>query len=185
MKIVVGLGNPGFTYRRTRHNLGFRVAAALARQRGIGFRRGRFRCTRGEGQIGSERVVIVRPQTFMNLSGACVAPLLRHLDCPPADMLVVCDDVSLELGRMRLRRGGSAGGHKGLNSIIHHVKSEAFPRLRLGIGRPGEEMDMTSFVLRPFRRGERPLVDEMVDRAVQAIETWIYYGVEEAMNRHN
>jgi PTH1 family peptidyl-tRNA hydrolase len=185
MKIVVGLGNPGFTYRRTRHNLGFRVAAALARQRGIRFRRGRFRCTLGEGRIGRERVLLVRPQTFMNLSGTCVAPVLRNFDCGLADMLVVCDDVSLELGKMRLRRGGSAGGHKGLSSIIQHVKSQAFPRLRLGIGRPGEEMDMTSFVLRPFRRSEGPLVNEMVDRAVQAIETWIYYGVEEAMNRHN
>lgn len=185
VKIAVGLGNPGITYRRTRHNIGYLVLNALARQRDIRIRRGRFRCSQGEGEIGKEQVVLARPLTFMNESGACVAGLVRHFDCALGDLLVVCDDVNLDLGKMRLRRAGSAGGHKGLISIIQHLHSEEFPRLRIGINRPPEGMDMMSYVLGPFRRGEWPAVNETIARAVQAVETWVYYGIEEAMNRFN
>lgn len=185
MKIIVGLGNPGLTYRRTRHNVGYMVANALARQRGIRFRRGRLKCSQGEGEIGNERVLLVKPQTFMNASGACVGAVARYFDCALSDLLVICDDVNLDLGKIRLRRAGSAGGHNGLISIIQHLHSEEFPRLRLGIGRPPEGMDMTSYVLGVFRRSEWPTVSETLERAVQAVETWIYHGIEEAMNRFN
>ncbi len=185
MKIVVGLGNPGFSYRRTRHNLGFMVLSALARRRGLRFRRGRHRSSQAEGTIGKEKVLLVRPLTFMNLSGETVAAVVERRRCALDDLLVVCDDVSLDLGRLRLRRAGSAGGHKGLQSIIHRLHSEAFPRLRLGIGAPPEGVDMMSYVLSVFRRGEWPAVHEVVDRAVQAVETWVYHGVDEAMNRFN
>jgi len=185
MKIIVGLGNPGFSYRRTRHNLGFMVARALAEHRGLRFRRGKFRSSCAEGLIGKERVALVRPMTFMNNSGIAVAGNARHYDCAPEDMLVVCDDVDLDLGRLRLRRSGSAGGHRGLRSIIKHLGTEEFPRLRLGIGRPDSDVDMMSYVLGVFRRGEWPIVHTTIDRAVQAIETWVYYGADEAMNRFN
>jgi PTH1 family peptidyl-tRNA hydrolase len=185
MKIIVGLGNPGLGYRRTRHNLGFVVVGALARARGMSFRRGRFRCTQAQGEIGKEQVLLVRPQTFMNLSGACVGPLVRRAACHLDDLLVICDDVNLELGKLRLRRRGSAGGHQGLASIIQHLGSEEFPRLRLGAGEPPEGMDMTSYVLGTFRRAERLAVEELVTQAVQVAETWVYHGVEEAMNRFN
>jgi len=185
MKIIVGLGNPGLRYRRSRHNFGFMVVSALARQRRLGFRRGRHQCTRAEGEIGKERILLVRPQTYMNLSGRCVAPVLRRAGCSREDLMVVCDDVNLDLGRLRLRRGGSAGGHKGLDSIINHLGSRDFPRLRLGIGAPPEWMGMMDYVLSPFPRGERPVVDRMVELAVQALETWVYHGIEEAMNRFN
>jgi len=185
MKIIVGLGNPGFTYRRTRHNLGFMVVNLVAEQRGIRFHRGRWKCSVGEGAVGKEEVVLVRPLTFMNLSGACVAEVVKHYECPLSDLLIVCDDVNLDLGKIRVRRSGSAGGHKGLGSIIRCLHRQDFARLRLGLGQLPEGMDMMSYVLSPFRRGERPAVREMVDRAAQAVETWIYYGVEEAMNRFN
>jgi len=185
VKVIVGLGNPGLTYRKTRHNLGHMVVGRLARERGIGFRRGRFECTQGEGTIGEERVLLVRPQTFMNRSGACVAPLMRHLGLPPSDLLVICDDVNLELGRLRLRRSGSAGGHKGLGSIIQRLGSDEFARLRLGVGRPPGDPDLVDHVLSSFRRSEWPLVEELLARAAQAAETWVCHGAEEAMNRFN
>jgi len=185
MKIIVGLGNPGLTYRRTRHNIGYLVVNLLARQRQVRLRRGRFQCSQGEGAIGKEKVLLVRPLTFMNASGLCVAGLVRYFDCPLSELLVICDDVNLDLGRIRLRRSGSAGGHKGLTSIIQHLHSEEFARLRIGIGHRPEGMDMMSYVLGVFRRGERPQVNEVVERATQAVETWVYHGVEEAMNRFN
>jgi len=185
MKIIVGLGNPGLTYRRTRHNIGYLVVNLLAQQRQVRLRRGRLQCSQGEGAIGKEKVLLVRPLTFMNASGLCVAGLVRYFDCCLSELLVICDDVNLDLGRIRLRRSGSAGGHKGLTSIIQHLHSEEFARLRIGIGHRPEGMDMMSYVLGVFRRGERPQVNEVVERAIQAVETWVYHGVEEAMNRFN
>ena len=185
MKIIVGLGNPGFSYRRTRHNFGFMAVRALAERRGMRFRRARQRSTQAEGRIGKEKVVLVRPMTFMNLSGEAVAGVVKYFDCALEDLLVVCDDVSLDLGRMRLRRSGSAGGHKGLTSIIRHLHSQDFARLRLGVGAPPEGMDMMSYVLGVFRRGEWPVVHEVVERAAQTVETWVYHGSDEAMNRFN
>jgi len=185
MKLIVGLGNPGITYRRTRHNIGYLVVNALAELRGLRFHRSRLRCTLGEGNIGREEVVLARPLTYMNLSGVCVAGLVSHYGCALSDLLVICDDVNLDLGRLRLRRGGSAGGHNGLTSIIRHLHSQEFPRLRIGIGRPPETVDMMSYVLSGFRRAEWPAVHDAVDGAVQAVETWAYYGINEAMNRFN
>lgn len=185
MKIIVGLGNPGIAYRRTRHNFGFLVVQALAEQRKLRFHRARHRSSQAEGEIGKEPVVLVRPMAFMNLSGVSVAGVARARNCQPEDILVICDDVNLDLGRLRLRRAGSAGGHNGLKSIIEHLRSEQFPRLRLGVGQPPPGLDMMSYVLDSFRRDEWPLVHETVARAVQAVETWTYYGLDEAMNRFN
>jgi PTH1 family peptidyl-tRNA hydrolase len=185
MKVIVGLGNPGFGYRRTRHNIGYMVVNALAEARGIRIRRGRYQCMWGEGEVRKERVTLVRPITFMNSSGVCVAGVVNQLDCPLSDLLVICDDVNLDLGKIRLRRAGSAGGHNGLMSIIKHIHSEEFPRLRIGVGQPPEGLDMMSYVLGAFRRGEWPVVNETIERSVQAVETWVCHGVEEAMNRFN
>ena len=185
MKIIVGLGNPGFSYRSTRHNLGFMVVQALAEQRGMRFRRDRRRSTQAHGSIGKEEVVLVRPMTFMNLSGLAVAGAVKQHGASPEDLLVVCDDVNLDLGRMRLRRSGTAGGHNGLKSIIGHLHSEQFARLRLGVGQPPPGMEMMTYVLGSFRRGDWPAVHEVIARAVQAAETWVYHGTDEAMNRFN
>ncbi len=172
-------------YRRTRHNFGFMALRALAELRGTRFRRWRFGSSVAHSRIGKEEVVLLRPLTFMNLTGEVVEPAVKHHGCQPADLLVVCDDVDLDLGRIRLRRSGSAGGHKGLQSIIHHLHSQDFPRLRLGIGRPPEGTDMMSYVLSVFRRNEWPTVRQVAQRAAEAMETWVYHGIDEAMNRHN
>ncbi len=185
VKIIVGLGNPGLKYRRTRHNLGFMALGTLAGLRGMRFRRARFRSSQARGRIGGEEVVLVRPMTFMNLSGETVARVVKHLSCQLQDLLVICDDVDLGLGRMRLRRSGSAGGHKGLQSIIDRLHSEQFPRLRLGIGAPPDDTDTVEYVLHPFGRGEQPVVQDLLARAAQAAETWVYHGIDEAMNRFN
>jgi PTH1 family peptidyl-tRNA hydrolase len=185
VKLIVGLGNPGLKYRRTRHNLGFMVVEALAEQRGLRFRRGKFRGMEAAGQIGKEQVLLVKPLTYMNASGECVGGLVRYYQCDLQEVLVIFDDIALDLGKLRLRRGGSAGGHNGVESILKHLHSEEFPRLRLGVGKPPEWMDMMSYVLSPFPRGEAKLVRETVDRATLAIETWLYHGIDEAMNRFN
>ena len=185
MKIIVGLGNPGLAHRRNRHNFGFMVVQALAEQRGMRFRRGRHRSSQALGEIGKEEVLLVRPMTFMNVSGAAVAGVVRQHGCPLEELLVVCDDAALELGRMRLRRSGSAGGHNGLKSIIEQLHSDQFARLRLGVGQPPDGMEMMDYVLGVFRRNEWPTVHEVIARAVQAIETWVYHGADEAMNRFN
>jgi len=185
MKIIVGLGNPGLSYRRTRHNLGFMVLDALAAARDFRFRRAAGRSSRAEGAIGKQKTILVKPMTFMNLSGEAVGAALRYYDCPLEDLLVICDDVNLDLGRMRLRRSGSDGGHNGLKSVIQHLHSQDFARLRLGVGAPPEHMDMMAYVLSSFRRNEWPTVRETIDRSVQAVETWVYHGANEAMNRFN
>jgi len=185
MKLIVGLGNPGIAYRRTRHNLGFMVVQALAEQRRMRFRRAPHRSSQAQGKIGKEKVVLVRPMTFMNVSGLAVGGALKDHRAFLEDLLVVCDDVNLDLGRTRLRRSGTAGGHNGLKSVIEHLHSEGFARLRLGVGQPPEGVDMMDYVLSLFRRGEWPMVHEMIARAVQAVETWAYHGLDEAMNRFN
>jgi PTH1 family peptidyl-tRNA hydrolase len=185
MKIIVGLGNPGLRYRRTRHNLGFMAVTQLLHQRGLRLRRGRFRGSQAEAQIGKEPVLFLLPHTYMNLSGHAVSAALHHANCPLHDLLVVCDDINLDLGRLRLRRQGSPGGHKGLESITQLLHSQAFPRLRLGIGPLPPDLDLITYVLSPFPRRDWPLVRDMLDRAAQALETWIYHGLEEAMNRFN
>jgi PTH1 family peptidyl-tRNA hydrolase len=185
MKIILGLGNPGLSYRRTRHNLGFMVLDALAEARDFRFRRAAGRSSRAEGSIGKEKAVLVKPMTFMNLSGEAVAAAVRYYDCPLEDLLVICDDVNLDLGRMRLRRSGRDGGHNGLKSVIQHLHSQDFARLRIGVGAAPDHMDMMAYVLSPFRRSEWPTVHETIARAVQAVETWAYHGVDEAMNRFN
>lgn len=185
MKVIVGLGNPGFSYRRTRHNLGFMVVQGLAGRRRMRFRRGRFRSSQARGRIGKEEVLLVRPMTFMNRSGISVGGVVRECGCSLEDVLVICDDVNLDLGKLRLRRDGSAGGHKGLESIVEHLSSQAFPRLRIGVGAPTEGEDMVSYVLRGFRRSEMSVVRDAIERAVLAAETWVYHGIEEAMNRYN
>ncbi len=185
MKLIVGLGNPGISYRRTRHNLGFMVVQSLAEQREMRFRRSQHHTSQARGIMGKEDVLLVRPMTFMNASGTAIAAALKQYGCSLDDMLVVCDDVNLELGRIRLRRSGSAGGHNGLKSVIDRLHTDQFARLRLGVGQPPEGMDMMTYVLGVFRRNEWPTVHEVVAHAIQAVETWVYHGADEAMNRFN
>jgi peptidyl-tRNA hydrolase, PTH1 family len=186
MKVICGLGNPSERYRATRHNVGFRVVDLLADRWG---QTGAGRVKEGSARLEVRlpdpigQVMLVKPMRFMNLSGGALKAALRQTDADPAtDLLVVTDDVDLSLGRIRLRRSGSAGGHNGLRDIIAALGTDEFSRLRVGIGRSGETVD---HVLATFKPGERTLATEAVALAADAAERWLRDGIEAAMNEFN
>ena len=189
VKVVAGLGNPGERYRLTRHNVGFRVVDLLADRWGLtGAGRVRDGAARLEVQLSDpdERVLLVKPMKYMNLSGGPVKAALRQTGADPAeDLLVVTDDVDLPLGRLRLRREGSAGGHNGLRDIIASLGSNEFNRLRVGIGRPGSSRVTVNHVLATFKPAERELATEAIAAAADAVEMWLRDGIEAAMNEFN
>ncbi len=185
-KLIVGLGNPGEGYACHRHNIGFRVVDALARAHRLSFSRQKgFQARVAEGRIEGQRAILAKPQTFMNLSGRAVGRLVRARGIQFDRLLVVYDDLDLPLGRLRLRPEGGAGGHKGMRSITDTLGSQAFPRLRVGIDRPPGQMDPADYVLRPFREEEMPLVAQVVERAVTAVECWLAKGLVAAMDEYN
>lgn len=185
MKIVVGLGNPGDKYEGTRHNVGFDVLAELSRRGGAVKPRARFEALVTEVPCGTEKLLLVAPQTFMNLSGRSVQQFIRFYQAPLADVLVVCDDLNLKVGQLRLRLSGSAGGQKGLQSILTCLGDEAVPRLRLGIGRPPANFDAADYVLSRFRKDELEVMDSAISRAALAVEVWVRDGISVAMNQFN
>lgn len=184
-KLIVGLGNPGKDYERTRHNIGFLVVDEFARRSNISVTRRDFRALSGDGRVGESRVFLLKPQTFMNLSGESVGSFLRQKPLALSDIMVVTDDIALPLAKLRLRASGSAGGHNGLKSLIAHLHSAEFPRLRFGVGAPRDASVQIDYVLGTFSRGEMKEVEEGVDRAVVALETWLSDGIEPAMNKFN
>ncbi|MHC4600041.1 MAG: aminoacyl-tRNA hydrolase [Planctomycetota bacterium] len=183
MKLVAGLGNPGARYARTRHNLGFRVADRLAERASVAFGPDRAEAWTARLRWGEEAVIVVKPQTFMNLSGGAVEPLARWYRIEPDSILVVCDDLDLPQGRIRIRRGGGDGGHRGLASVLNALGTEAVPRLRIGIERSA--MDPEAWVLAPMEGEEMAFFDDAVESAADAVETWATDGIETSMNRFN
>ncbi len=182
--LIVGLGNPGPEYSGSRHNVGFQCVRWLARKHGLSFDGSRAHARIAQGVILGKRVVLARPQTFMNLSGQAVHGLQQWLRVTPADLLVIHDDLDLPLGRLRLRPGGSAGGHRGIRSIIDCLGTQEFARLRVGIGRP-EGNDAVDYVLGDFNAAERQVMAETYARAAEAVECILAEGLEAAMNRFN
>ncbi len=185
MKIIVGLGNPGPRYRNSRHNLGFAVLDTLAETLGTLFSKEKHKGLLAQATYKGQKLLLVKPQTYMNRSGDCIAAVARNKIHDPADLLVAVDDINLPLGRLRLREGGSAGGHNGLKSTIERIGSDAFHRLRIGIGDERQSADLSDHVLRKFLPEERPLVAEMVTKSVEAAQCWIAHGIERAMNEFN
>ncbi len=184
LKLVVGLGNPGSKYQGTRHNIGFELVDRLARGgRGATFTH-KFDGQVSETDIDFHRVLLLKPETFMNQSGRSVGQAVRFFKLQPHEILVVCDDLSLPVGTMRLRSSGSDGGQKGLRDIASHLGTEKYPRLRIGIGDPGE-IDASDFVLSRFRNPERAVIDDTLILASQAVAVWVTQGIEVAMNRFN
>ena len=183
--VVVGLGNPGAGYDGTRHNLGFLVVDELSRRHGIAVTRSKFSALWGQGRLGGEQVVLVKPQTYMNLSGDAVQPLARFFQAPPARVLVVCDDFSIDLGALRLRAKGSDGGHNGLKSLIARLGTQEFPRLRMGMGPLPPHFDVADFVLSRFARADHEAVQQLVQRAADAVECFAEHGLDTTMNRFN
>lgn len=183
--LIVGLGNPGREYAANRHNVGFRCVEHLAVAHGMAFNKRQKRARVALGAIGEWRVILAQPQTFMNESGRAVAPLARFYRVPLEHLLVVYDDLDLPPGTVRLRPEGGSGGHKGIRSITEHLGSQEFVRLRIGIGRPPGRMDPAAYVLQDFSAEEEPLLEETLERAVAAIETWLREGIQVAMDRYN
>lgn len=184
IKVVVGLGNPGSKYEDTRHNIGFDVIDRLALcQSGTKFSR-KFDAEIAEIELDFQRVMLVKPMTFMNLSGKSVGQIVQFYKIALVDLIVICDDLSLPLGKLRIRAGGSAGGQNGLKDIARALGTDQYPRVRLGIGDRGI-VDAADYVLAKFRPSERPAVDSGILSAMQAISVWVNQGIEPAMNRFN
>lgn len=185
MKIIAGLGNPGDRYLFTRHNLGFMVADRLALTHNLSFRRKKFDALFAEGSLSGVPVILLKPQTFMNLSGAAVGPLVRFLKADPSDLVVVHDDLDLPFGTLRIKDGGGDGGHKGLQSVIEALGTDAFLRLRLGIGKPAAKELVEAYVLEPFGKDEMDELPALLERACSALMEILTAGARPAMNKFN
>ena len=188
MKVIAGLGNPGAEYANTPHSIGFEVVDALACAIGATWKSSSsFNGELAAGMLGGVKVMLVKPTTFMNLSGNCVAPVLKYHNAKVAeDLLVVSDDIDLPVGKMRIRKGGSAGGHNGLRSVIERTGSQDFLRLRVGVGRDARNRaNVVGHVLGKFSPDDRKVMDEVVVEAVKAVEAIELNGTEIAMNRYN
>lgn len=184
--LIVGLGNPGAEYEKTRHNCGFRAIDRLAEKLGCRMDRAKFQGLYGQTQYGGRKLFLLKPQTFMNLSGRSVLPLSAYFQIPPQRIIVLFDDISLEPGRLRVRKDGSAGGHNGIKSIIAELGSEAFPRVKIGVGaKPHPDYDLAAWVLSTFSASEEKALDPALDRAGEAALCIIDHGVPEAANRFN
>lgn len=182
--LIVGLGNPGKKYRDHRHNIGFMAIDALAKSYNTTLSQVKNKAIIGTIRVGEHKLVLAKPQTFMNASGDSVGPLAKFYKLEPEQVLVIYDELDLPFGTVRIREKGSAGGHNGMKSIINHVGKE-FPRIRLGIGRPPGRMPVTSYVLQDFGKTEQTAVQDMLDRTVRAIETYAQENITLAMSKYN
>jgi len=184
--LIVCLGNPGARYEGTRHNAGFMTADALAKKLNLSVNRARFHALTGKGEIGGESVLLMKPQTYMNLSGKAAAEAAKFYKIPPERVIVVSDETALPIGKLRVRSKGSAGGHNGLKSIIACLGSDQFPRVRLGVGAPPhEDYDMADWVLSAFKNQDAEDIAQAAERAAEAVMSYITDGPERTMNKFN
>ena len=183
--VIAGLGNPGRKYEDTRHNIGFRAIDYLSVKYGIGVNRLKHKALIGDGIINGERVMLVKPQTFMNLSGESISEIVEWYKLPVKNLIVIYDDVDLPVGTIRIRPKGSSGTHNGMKSVIYHLQSDEFPRIRIGIGNAPEEWDLADYVLGKFSPEEVGIIAKSVERAAEAAAVAIQSGIETAMNLYN
>lgn len=186
MYIIAGLGNPGRDYVGTRHNIGFETIDAIAAKYDISVKKGKFNAIYGEGYISGEKVVLVKPQTYMNLSGESIREFKAWYKTENSQIIIIYDDVSLPVGKMRIRSKGSAGGHNGVKSIIYHLQTETFPRIKIGVGQPQhEDYDLADYVLGRFSADEVKALVPIAIKAAEAVETIISKGCDRAMSLYN
>ena len=184
--LVVGLGNPGDQYENTRHNAGFQVIDALADRGNFPVQRLKFHALTNTATVGGQGVLVMKPVTYMNLSGQAVGEAARFYKISPDHVLVISDDVDLPLGKLRIRKGGSAGGHNGLKNIIQHLGTDQFPRLKVGVGgKPHPDYDMADWVLGKLQGEDKKIMDDAAVRAAQAVECLLSQGIDRAMNQFN
>ncbi len=183
--LIVGLGNPGARYEKTRHNVGYMCVEKLAARHGLTFSKTEHKAITASGKIGDKKVILAKPLTFMNLSGDSVVPLANFYKIDPAEILVACDDMDIPFGTLRIRKSGSSGGQNGLKHIMERMGTQAINRIRIGIGRPPGRMNPADYVLTPFKSDEETEAAILIERAADAAETWLKSGIEFAMNKHN
>ena len=183
--VVVGLGNPGKDYTNTRHNVGFNTLDLLAKRNNINLNKIKFKSVYGEGFIGSQKVMLVKPQTYMNNSGITVREISQFYKMPVENIIVVVDDIDIEFAEIRIKARGSAGSHNGLKSIIYHLQEDQFPRVKIGVGKKHPEQDLADFVLSRFSKEETLDIDHSILNAAKAVESIITDSVEAAMNKFN
>lgn len=184
MFLIVGLGNPGKEYEHTRHNVGFDIIDLISEKYNIDVNRKKFKGMYGDGKINGEKVLLLKPTTYMNLSGESVREIIEFYKIPNENIIVIYDDISLEVGRLRIREKGSAGGHNGIKSIISNLGSEVFPRIKVGVGQPSKE-ELVSFVLGKFSKEDREKLEKTFKAAIDAVGAIIKEGTVEAMNKYN
>ncbi|MCI9104514.1 MAG: aminoacyl-tRNA hydrolase [Lachnospiraceae bacterium] len=185
MYIIAGLGNPTKEYDKTRHNVGFEVIDKLADRYDIDVSERKHRAFCGRGVIEGQKVLLVKPQTFMNLSGESLRSVLDYYKVLPEELIVIYDDISLSPGQLRIRLKGSAGGHNGIKNIIAHLGTQEFPRIKVGVGEKPPRMDLKDYVLSRFSKGEQELMDEAFQEAAQAVVMMLGEGADRAMNHFN
>ena len=185
MYVIAGLGNPGREYEGTRHNVGFMTLDALADKYNIDVREKAFKGLIGKGVIEGNKVILVKPQTYMNLSGECIRQVMDYYKVDPSEFIVIYDDISLGVGQLRIRAKGSAGGHNGIKNIIAHLGGQVFPRIKVGVGEKPPKYDLADYVLGHFSKVEQELMSEGYDNAVKAVELIVSDQMSEAMNEYN
>ena len=185
MFVVIGLGNPGKDYTNTRHNVGFDTIDLLAQRNNIRLNKIKFKAVCGEGHMGNEKVILAKPQTFMNNSGISVREIIQFYKVPIHNIIVIVDDIDIEFASLKIKMKGSAGTHNGLKSIIYHIQSDEFPRVKIGIGKKRENQDLADFVLSRFSKEERIDIDSSILTAAEAVETIIGEDINKAMNKYN
>lgn len=183
--LIIGLGNPGNRYDNTKHNVGFETVDLLADKYHIKVSKLKHKALCGDGHIENKKVVLVKPQTFMNLSGESVREMVEWYKIPLQNIILIYDDIDLQLGKIRVRARGSSGTHNGMRSVLYHVQSEDFPRIRIGIGRPPEGWDLADYVLSRFSSNEREAISGSVSQAAEAVAVIVKSGPEAAMNQYN
>ncbi len=183
--LLIGLGNPGKNYENTRHNVGFDTIDYLSQKNNIRLSKIGFKAVYGEGEIEGIRVILLKPQTFMNLSGESVRDIVAWYKIPLERVIIIYDDIDLDAGKIRVRPKGSSGTHNGMKSIIYQLKAEGFPRIRIGIGRPPEKWDLADYVLSKFSKEDREIIDQSIQKAAEAAIMVAKSGPEKAMNCYN
>lgn len=185
MYVIVGLGNPGKNYRDTRHNVGFKTVDLLGKRNSIDINKIKFKSVYGEGLINGERVILLKPQTYMNNSGIAVREISEYFKVPVEKLLVIVDDIDIDFASVKIKKKGSGGTHNGLRSIIYHLKDDNFPRIKIGIGKKYQEQDLADFVLSKFGKDEIRDMEESITNAAEAIEIIVSQDLNKAMNKYN
>ncbi len=185
MYLIAGLGNPEAKYDKTRHNIGFRLVEALADRHGISIDNKQHKGLIGKGTINGQKVILVKPLTYMNLSGECIRAAADYYKIDIEDVIILFDDISLDVGKLRIRKKGSAGGHNGIKSIIAHLGSDNFPRLKFGVGDKPKGMDLADYVLGRFSKEDEAIAVQGIDKACEAVECMLEESIDSAMNKYN